>query len=465
MNLLDLGLFQQDTSWMMITGFIIAFVLAFAIGANDTANSFGTSVGSKVLTLHQAYILATIFETLGAVLLGYQVTDTIRKGVIDVSMYDGAERELMLGQIAVLAACGCWLLIATLFKLPVSTTHSIIGATIGYSVVLRGWAGIQFSQVTNIFISWFLSPAMAGIISAALYVALDHLVLRKKNSFKRGLQALPVIYLICTCFNVFAVVYNGSVYLAFDKLSLAQSLGISIFLGLLVAVIVQFGFVRKLKKVNQQDFKSGSIIAQGKEASEVCTIQFEEDEQEQPNCFRQFLHSKKPDDPQTSHLFNVLQILTACFAGFAHGGNDVSNAIAPLVSLYSIYVEGSVYQEGQTPLWLLLFGAAGMCVGLWILGHRVISTVGEGITEINAPRGFTIELGTAFTVLVASKFGLPISSTHCKVGSVVAVGAVYQPGSVKWSTFGSIFMSWIITLPASTVLSVVFIYILKFFAH
>ncbi|CAD5220632.1 unnamed protein product [Bursaphelenchus okinawaensis] len=461
MNMLNVGLFQQDTLWMIIVGFFVAFILAFAIGANDTANSFGTSVGSKVLTLQMAYILATIFETMGAVLLGYQVTDTIRKGVIDVSIYEGAEKELMLGQVSVLAACACWLLIATVFKLPVSTTHSIIGATIGYSVVLRGWAGIQYSQVFNIFASWFLSPALAGAISASLYVVLDHIILRKKDSFKRGLQALPIIYLICTCFNIFAVVYNGSSYLGFDQLTLTQSAGISLFLGLTIAAIVQFGFVRKLKKVVQENFKPGSLI---KKESDVCAIEFLEEEPQKGSC-GDFLYSNKPDDPQTSHLFTLLQIMTACFAGFAHGGNDVSNAIAPLVSLYSIYKDASVYQEGQTPIWLLIFGAAGMCVGLWLLGHRVISTVGTGLTEINAPRGFVIELGTAFTVLAASKIGLPISSTHCKVGSVVAVGAVHKPGSVQWSTFGSIFLSWVITLPASTVLSMIFIYILKFFAH
>jgi phosphate/sulfate permease len=206
----NLAVFQSEVSWAIYAGFAIAFILAFAIGANDTANSFGTSVGSKVVTLYQAYALASVFETLGAALLGYQVADTLRKGVIDLSLYENAEKELMLGQIAVLAGCGAWLLIATFFKLPVSTTHSIVGSTLGYTLLCRGTAGIRWSKVINIFLSWFISPVFAGLISTVFFLFIDHTILRRNRPLKWGLYLLPAFYFLCTSFNVFAITFEGS---------------------------------------------------------------------------------------------------------------------------------------------------------------------------------------------------------------------------------------------------------------
>ncbi|VDO92616.1 unnamed protein product [Soboliphyme baturini] len=323
---MDFAAFRSDVLWIVIVAFVIAFVLSFAIGANDTANSFGTSVGSKALTLRRAYILATIFESLGALLLGYKVTDTMRKGVVDVAVYNNSTAELMIGQLSTLTGCGVWLLIATLMKLPVSTTHSIVGATVGYSLVLRGKTGIHWSEIG---------------------------------------------------------------YIGIECVSLKSTL--------------------KLKHTEGEN---------------------------------------------VTRLFLFLQVMSACFGSFAHGGNDVSNSIAPLVSIWMIYRQDSVYQLGESPIWLMAYGSVGMCVGLWLLGHRVIYTVSEGLTTISAVSGFTIEIGAAFTVLLASKIGLPISTTHCKIGSVVLVGFVRRSEKgVDWSLFRNIFISWIVTLPAAGILA------------
>lgn len=496
----DLALFQLDIFWTIVIGFVIAFVLAFAIGANDTANSFGTSVGSRVLTLQQAYLLASVFETLGACLLGYQVTDTMRKGVVDLAIYEGREKELAMGQIAVLTGCGAWLLMATFFKMPVSTTHSIVGATIGYSLLLHGSEGIRWSKVTKIFASWFVSPILSGCVSALFFLFIDHSVLRRSRPLHCGLLLLPFLYFLCVSVNVFAVTFEGSHYLGLDKLPTWSVVLISLGAGVLAALITKFFVVSRLKRYilahpigldlqngGFKDVKSGlpecdsmanfrqvSVISNldGHQTAETKLLQ--EGKQQQAgsaivgnatirpsSSVVSFFRSSKPEDPYAQRLFIFLQVLTACFSGFAHGGNDVSNAIAPLVSLYAIYDEGSVHQKSHTSVYLLLYGAAGMCVGLWLLGHRVIYTVGENLTRITPPGGFAIEFGAAITVLFASKLGLPISSTQCKVGSVVAVGLVQAHPVVHWSVFRNISLSWLVTLPIAGVMSAAVMFLLK----
>ncbi|CAI2350978.1 unnamed protein product [Caenorhabditis sp. 36 PRJEB53466] len=496
---------------LLIIGGFIAFVLAFAIGANDTANSFGTSVGSKVLTLHQAYILASIFETLGACLLGHQVTDTMRKGVIDIealspSNVTGAiqksnEQVIMLGQIAILTGCGAWMLLATAFKLPVSTTHSIVGATIGFGLIASGPSVIIWTKIYRIFASWIISPLLSGITSLIIYLALDHLVLRRKEPLHSGIRVLPVLYFLCFAFNVFAIVYKGPSFLKFDGLTLTECLLISGSIGLCVALVFAFFLAPYLKNhiLSKEILEiTGKQQRHGHEKhnNNHKDVDMEEgngkaiemkshDEQQKTSLLNQptivvstcpsngessssftnpkntirpstslasFFRSCKPEDPQASRLFSLLQVMTACFGGFAHGGNDVSNAIAPLVSLW-LYANPSDDGNDSTPWQLLLYGSFGMCVGLWVLGHRVIYTVGENLTKITPASGFSVEFGAAVTVLVASKMGLPISSTQCKVGSVVAVGLIQSRHEVHWGVFRNISLSWIVTLPVAGLLS------------
>ncbi|KAL6738943.1 hypothetical protein Aduo_012439 [Ancylostoma duodenale] len=244
----DLAAFQSALLPWLVVGAIIAFILAFAIGANDTANSFGTSVGSKVLTLTQAYILASIFETLGACLLGHKVTDTMRKGVLDLSVYNNSELELMYGQISILSGCGAWMLLATFFKLPVSTTHSIVGATIGFSLVLKGSVGIRWYKISRIFASWIVSPLLSGIVSVVFFIAIDHFVLRKSRPLASGLKILPVLYFACMTFNVFAIIYEGSEFLYFDRLTLKQCALVSVGFGVVSALVAKFIIAPWLKR-------------------------------------------------------------------------------------------------------------------------------------------------------------------------------------------------------------------------
>lgn len=497
---------------LVAIGAVIAFILAFAIGANDTANSFGTSVGSKVLTLHQAYILASIFETLGACLLGHQVTDTMRKGVLNIESFgivnetfamtnETRNLNLMLGQIAILTGCGVWMLLATAFKLPVSTTHSIVGATIGFALVAQGSSLVRWGKVTDIFLSWIISPLLSGIMSVIIYSSLDHLVLRREQPLHSGMRVLPVLYFLCFTFNVFAVVYKGPAFLKMDKLGLWPSLMIATTCGLAVAVVFALFLAPYLKdhilskelleltgkpRHGHRDKSSPKKKELEMEEGNGKSIEMETKDEQQKALLDQptivvstcptngesvssftnpkntirpssslasFFRSCKPEDPQASRLFSLLQVMTACFGGFAHGGNDVSNAIAPLVSLVLIFNHAETSDRIPTPWYILLYGSAGMCLGLWVLGHRVIYTVGENLTKITPASGFSVEFGAAVTVLVASKLGLPISSTQCKVGSVVAVGLIQSKHQVHWGVFRNISLSWIVTLPVAGLLS------------
>jgi len=202
--------FQQAILWTLILGAVLAFILGFGMGANDVSNAFGTSVGSRVLTMKQAYILATIFELLGAILVGYNVTDTMRKGVVDTDVYADNPKMLIFGQVAILAGCSSWLLIATYASLPVSTTHSVVGATVGFSLCCKWTAGIQWWEIGRIVASWVVSPLMSGIISGVLYLIVDIAVLRRRHPMKAGLKAMPIFYFFCLAFNTFAVSYQGS---------------------------------------------------------------------------------------------------------------------------------------------------------------------------------------------------------------------------------------------------------------
>uniref|UniRef100_T1JHU7 Phosphate transporter n=1 Tax=Strigamia maritima TaxID=126957 RepID=T1JHU7_STRMM len=575
--------FTPEVVWIVVLGFIVSFLLAFGIGANDVANSFGTSVGAKVLTLRQACLLASVFELAGSILIGYKVSDTIRKGIMDVNIYEGSEKELMLGSLAALSGSAIWLLVATFFKLPISGTHSIVGSTLGYTLVARGGLGIHWTMIGKIVASWFISPLLSGIISVLIFVCIRRLILSKSKPLEPGLRALPIFYFLTLFINIFSVVLDGPSLLYFDRIDWWGAVLIALAISLIAALVVQFYIVprqrkailadeAKRKQKGEVNFKLGGstgeesnttpadsraisledLTAVGKPESvdnhnlkvptmycfpaqcetiedaaykgvlvngnkhnaveketaltmngsvvkengtEKVTTQTKHGVLGVPNSPTseslglQHNSSQIPlvpngktkevfipmsdderdngkfdessDKPETAKLFSFLQILTASFGSFAHGGNDVSNAIGPLVALWLIYYRGSVKQQDETPWYILVYGGIGISIGLWVWGRRVIKTLGEDLTKLTPSSGFTIEIGSALTVLTASKIGIPISTTHCKVGSVVFVGWVRSRQGVDWRLFRNIVFAWIITLPVAGGLSALIMFILR----
>uniref|UniRef100_A0A8C6V7U6 Phosphate transporter n=1 Tax=Neogobius melanostomus TaxID=47308 RepID=A0A8C6V7U6_9GOBI len=654
--------------WMVILGFIIAFILAFSVGANDVANSFGTAVGSGVVTLKQACILASIFETLGSMLLGAKVGETIRKGIIDVSLYNDTVPVLMAGEVSAMVGSAAWQLIASFLKLPISGTHCIVGATIGFSMVAIGTRGVQWIQLVKIVSSWFISPLLSGLMSGLLFLLIRHFILNKDDPTPSGLRALPVFYACTIGINTFSIMYTGAPLLGLESLPVWAIFLITLAGSLICAALVWF-FVcpwmrrkiasrlkkeqtlsrissESLDKIPEEEEESpvfkelpgakatdeavlpltGSTDRSTRESTGELTNQtnggtvmpngrvygrthsmtngclkspisngsftfdghMRSDGQvyhtvhKDSGLYKDLLHkihlgrmddseSKGSNAPENNYrmlrrnnsytcytaaicgmpvqplrrtesrddseklvgegggrsnsvsyskkrirydsyssycnavaeaeieaeeggvemklatelegvaeeggsapvplddlvdedheekdksevfqLFHFLQILTACFGSFAHGGNDVSNAIGPLVALWMIYDQGGVMQDAATPIWLLFYGGIGICAGLWVWGRRVIQTMGKDLTPITPSSGFCIEVMSALTVLVASNVGIPVSSTHCKVGSVVAVGWIRSKKAVDWRLFRNIFLAWFVTVPVAGLFS------------
>lgn len=655
---------------MVIIGFIIAFVLAFSVGANDVANSFGTAVGSGVVTLKQACILASIFETLGSILLGAKVGETIRKGIIDVSLYNDTVPVLMAGEVSAMVGSAVWQLIASFLKLPISGTHCIVGATIGFSMVAIGTRGVQWIQLVKIVSSWFISPLLSGLMSGLLFLLIRHFILSKDDPTPNGLRTLPLFYASTIGINTFSILYTGAPLLGLESLpvwaifliTLAGSVVCAVLVWMFVCPWMRRKIASRLKKeqalsrissesldkIPEEEEESpvfkelpgakgtdeavlpltGSIDRSMRDSSGELTNQtngvsvlpngrvygrthsmtngclkspisngsfsfdghVRSDGQvyhtvhKDSGLYKDLLHkihlgrmddnertggnagppdnnyrllrrnnsytcytaaicgmpvqplkrtesrddseklvgegggrsnsvsySKKrvrydsyssycnavaeaeieaeeggvemklatelegvaedggpapvplddlvdddheeKDTSEVYLLFHFLQILTACFGSFAHGGNDVSNAIGPLVALWMIYDQGGVMQDAATPVWLLFYGGVGICAGLWVWGRRVIQTMGKDLTPITPSSGFCIEVMSALTVLVASNVGIPISSTHCKVGSVVAVGWIRSKKAVDWRLFRNIFLAWFVTVPVAGLFS------------
>ncbi|XGW03472.1 hypothetical protein V3C99_015004 [Haemonchus contortus] len=462
---------RSSVLWVLIVGIVMAFLLGAGLGANDVSNTFGTSVGSGVVTIVQAYILASIFISLGAVLVGWSVTDTMRKGVVDVTEYFGNPRELMLGQVALLGGTAGWLVITTALRMPVSTTHAMVGSTLGFSLVLRGTEGVNWDEIYRIIASWFLSPALSGLISGVLYLIVDIAVLRRNHPFECGLRALPAFYFFVISFNVLMVTWDGSKLLHFDRIPFWGAALISVAIGSIVALIIQFvvkpRLWRKIQASTAVDFDtirtSSFKTVQLNTPSELSIDS--DDDLFSRICFRVrrlLPNMERVDDEKTIQLFVWIQIFTACFAGFAIGANDVSNAIAPVATLVSVYKDQNSRQEAEVPIYVLLFGILAICCGLWAFGHRIISTVGSRVSHINPASGFTIEFGAAMTTLIASKLGLPISTTQCLIGSVVVVGSMRGGEGVRWVVFRNIVITWISTLPASVLLSAGIMWLLRF---
>jgi inorganic phosphate transporter, PiT family len=412
---------DHSTIFLVLAGCFGLF-MAWGIGANDVANAMATSVGSKALTLRNAVIIAAIFEFAGAFLAGGQVTSTIRKGIIDADLLSGSPELLVYGMLAALLAAGIWLLVATKYGLPVSTTHSIVGAIVGFAAVGIGIEAVKWGKVGSIAASWVVSPVIAGALSYALFRSVQKLILDTTDPMKNAKRYVPFYIFLTGAMISLVTMFKGLKHIGLE-LSKFECYGVSIIIGILCAII-------------------GSIL--------IKRLSFKQDR----------VYSYQFHDVEL--VFGVLMIFTACAMAFAHGSNDVANAVGPVAAIVSIVTnDGVIAQKSMMPIWILLLGAVGIVAGLVMYGHKVIATVGSGITDLTPSRGFCCNLAASITVVIASGTGLPISTTHTLVGAVLGVGFARGISALNLRMIGSIFMSWIITLPAGAILAIIFFYILK----
>lgn len=406
----------------IIMACIFGLFMAWGIGANDVANAMGTSVGSGAITIKQAVLIAAVFEFSGAFLAGGQVTKTIRKGIIDSQLLAGTPDILIFGMLAALLAAGIWLLVASRFGWPVSTTHSIVGAIVGFAAVGIGMDAVKWTKVGTIVMSWVVSPALAGIISYWLFRSVQKFILNTDEPFHNAQRYVPV-YIFLTGFMLALVtLFKGLKHIGLE-LSQLESYSIAVIVGIIV-MMVGIYFIRKIKV--------------------------------------------KPEDDKDFHfanvekVFAVLMVVTACAMAFAHGSNDVANAIGPVAAIIGVIESGGeIAQKSMLPIWVLILGGGGIVAGLLMYGKHVIATVGKNITELTPSRGFACELAAATTVVLASGTGLPISTTHTLVGAVLGVGLAHGIGALNLNVVRTIFLSWIVTLPAGAILSIVFFFIFK----
>ena len=400
---------------------LFGIFMAWGIGANDVANAMATSVGSKALTIKQAILVAAVFEFLGAVLAGGEVTSTIRKGIVDANLLGDQPELLIYGMLASLLAAGTWLLVASRNGWPVSTTHSIIGAIVGFAAVGIGIDAVQWGQVGTIVISWVVSPATAGIIAFLIYMSVQRLILTQENPLEKAKRYVPV-YIFLAAFTITLVtILKGLKHVGLE-ISLANSYLLAVGIAVAIAVF-------------------GTLIINRIEPD--------------PKA------EKKQHFHTVERVFAVLMVVTACGMAFAHGSNDVANAIGPLAAVISVAQSGIVGAESALPIWVLIIGGGGIVVGLATFGVHVIATVGKKITQLTPSRGFAAELAAATTIVIASGTGIPISTTHTLVGAVLGVGLARGIEAIDLRVVGRIFVSWVVTIPAGGVLAIIFFFIFK----
>lgn len=406
----------QHGHLLLTLGCVFGFFMAWGVGANDVSNAMGTSIGSRAITIRQAILIAAVFEFSGAWLAGGEVTSTIRSGIIDIHVFNDHPDLLVLGMISSLLAAGIWLLVAASRGWPVSTTHSIIGAIVGFASVGVSVDAVKWSKVASIMSSWVISPVFAAFVSYLLFSSVQRLILTHHDPFAQAKRFVPFYMFYVGAMISMMTLTKGLSHVGFE-LDLWESLLISVAIGLLVMLI---GIVLL------------SRIRVSEEARRHRRLRF----------------------ASVERVFAVLMVFTACSMAFAHGSNDVANAVGPLAAIASVIQEGgAITSETTLPSWVLLLGAVGIVVGLATFGYRVIATIGEKITELTPSRGFAAELGTASTVVIASGMGLPVSTTHILIGAVLGVGLARGIGALNLRVIIGIFISWLVTLPAGALLS------------
>lgn len=418
-------LFAEYGQVLFVLACVFGLFMAWGIGANDVSNAMGTSVGSRALTMKQAICIAMVFEFAGAYLAGGEVTETIRSGIVELDVMTEHPDLFVYGMLASLLAAGTWLLIASILGWPVSTTHSIVGAIIGFAAVGISADAVQWGKVWGIVGSWVVTPVIAGVLSFWIFRSVQHLILDTEDPFTNAKRYIPFYMFAVGFFLSMVTILKGLKYVLSSRdisFTFLETTLIATAIGLLVA-----GFGMYLLSRINQDMTA-----------------------DKNNRFS-----------SVERVFGVLMIFTACSMAFAHGSNDVANAVGPMAAVISVVQSGEVGAKAPVAPWILLLGGVGIVIGLATYGYKVMMTIGKKITELTPSRGFAAEMSAAATVVIASGFGLPISTTHTLVGAVLGVGLARGIGALNLRVIGGIFASWIITLPAGAALSILFFYFFK----
>lgn len=388
---------------LVLLAFASGFAMAFAIGANDVANSMATAVGAKAITPRQAVIIASFLEFLGAVLFGSHVTSTITKGIVKPEVITQPE-ILIAGAFAALISSSIWILVATIWGMPVSTTHSIVGSMAGFGIAAAGWNAVNWKVMISIISSWILSPLAGGLLAYLVFKLISLLILRRPSPAKAVKKAGPIIVWV----TFFIILYLLGVKTL--KIGRTNSIWLATVVASVVAII-GYLFLRRYYRIRTKDYE----LVEG--------------------------------------VFKRLQIMTSCYVSFSHGANDVANAVGPLAVIYWVIKTGAISSKVEVPVWILVLGGFGISIGVLLLGYRVMKTIGRDITQLNNTRGFCIDFSTASTVLISSVFGLPVSTTHIVVGSVVGVGMARGVEVVNVGVLKNILLSWLATVPLAAGLS------------
>tara|TARA_B100001029_G_scaffold89652_1_gene73608 strand:+ start:824 stop:2086 length:1263 start_codon:yes stop_codon:yes gene_type:complete len=411
MGIVELTLFGIPL--ILISAIFLGFFSAYGVGANDVANAMGTSVGSKVLTVKQAILIAAVFEFLGAFLAGGGVTQTIRKGVIDPELFAENLDIFIYGMISALFASGVWLLIASLRGWPVSTTHTIVGAIVGFGIYTLGMDKINWSVVGNIGLSWITSPLSSALVAGVFYYICKEFIIKKQTRYE---PLIVNFYIFLAGFAIALITVTKGLKNIFKQQGFAPTFSDSVLISVVAALVFTFIFY----------------------------------------TFFRYKFKNTTRNPEAQ--FAYLMVFTSCAVAFAHGSNDVANAIGPLAAVNQATNQllNQPYSL-ETPLWILFLGAAGIVVGLATLGYRVMKTIGEKIVTLSPSKGFSAQLAAALTVVIASQLNMPVSTTHTLVGAVIGIGLVEGIGSINVKSVQTIVMSWVITLPAGALLAVIFL--------
>lgn len=391
---------------ILIVGYIFGFYMAWNIGANDVANSMASAVGAKAITIRQAVFIAAILNVLGAVFIGSHVTNTIRKGIVSTDVLTDPHLAL-IGALAALLSAALWVSFATWKSLPVSTTHSIVGAMIGFGIMAGGFHVINWGKLGAVVMSWVISPVFSLIIAYVIFKIIIRFILSRRDAFAAAMVLSP-LFIGSACFVV--------VLSFLFKTPLGKKLSVGTTPALLIAVIL-----------------AAVLGVLGK------------------SLLKRFVEKKI--EKNAEEIFRRIQIGTSCYVALAQGANDVANAIGPLAVIYFLVKTGSVGDKVPVPVFLLLFGGIGIACGIWMAGYRVMSTIGTKITTLTNTRGFCVDFAAATTVLVASKLGLPVSTTHAAVGGVMGVGLARGMEAVNFGVVLQIMLYWVLTVPAAAITS------------